>query len=91
MVRDGLNPGLDIEGILLTMYDSRLNLAQQVAAELRQHFADKVYKTVISRSVRLAEAPSHGQPIILYDIGSAGAQGYLSLAREVAGAARKNA
>jgi chromosome partitioning protein len=85
LVRQGLNPRLEIEGILLTMYDSRLNLAHQVADELRQHFPDKVYRTVISRSVRLAEAPSHGKPVIVYDIGSAGAQAYLELAREVAG------
>ncbi len=84
LVRNGLNPQLEIEGILLTMFDARLNLANQVAAELKQHFAGKVYKTVINRSVRLAEAPSHGKPIILYDVNSGGAQSYLALAREVA-------
>ncbi|MRR08496.1 ParA family protein [bacterium] len=84
LVRNGLNPQLEIEGILLTMFDARLNLANQVAEELKSHFPDKVYKTVINRSVRLAEAPSHGKPIILYDVNSNGAQAYLALAREVA-------
>lgn len=83
LVRGGLNPGLEIEGILLTMYDERLNLARQVAGEVRQHFPDKVYSTPIARSVRIAEAPSHGKPIILYDVNSTGAQSYLALAREV--------
>jgi chromosome partitioning protein len=78
-----LNPKLTIEGILLTMYDGRANLAQQVAQEVRQHFADRVFRTVIPRNVRLSEAPSHGRPIILYDIRCAGAEGYLHLAREV--------
>jgi len=85
LVKAGLNPGLEIEGILLTMFDARLNLANQVAQELKEHFPSKVYKTVIHRSVRLAEAPSHGKPIILYDVNSNGAQSYLALAREVAG------
>ena len=85
LVKAGLNPGLEIEGILLTMFDARLNLANQVAQELKEHFPSKVYKTVINRSVRLAEAPSHGKPIILYDVNSNGAQSYLALAREVAG------
>lgn len=89
MVKESLNPGLEIEGILLTMYDSRLNLAHQVGDDLRQHFPDKVYKTVINRSVRLAEAPSHGKPVITYDIGSPGAQAYLALAREVAAQHKK--
>jgi chromosome partitioning protein len=78
-----LNPKLEIEGILLTMYDGRANLAQQVAREVREHFADRVFRTVIPRNVRLSEAPSHGRPIILYDIRCAGAEGYLHLAREV--------
>jgi chromosome partitioning protein len=90
LVKEGLNPQLELEGILLTMFDSRLNLAQQVAEELKKHFPDKVYKTVINRSVRLAEAPSHGKPIILYDVNSQGAQGYLSLARELVKAEKKN-
>jgi chromosome partitioning protein len=83
LVRAGLNPSLEIEGILLTMYDDRLNLARQVAGEVRKHFPDKVYTTPIARSVRMAEAPSHGKPIILYDVNSTGAQSYLALAREV--------
>lgn len=89
MVKEGLNPGLEMEGILLTMYDSRLNLAHQVADELKQHFPEKVYQTVINRSVRLAEAPSHGKPVIVYDIGSPGAQAYLALAREMTGRYKK--
>jgi chromosome partitioning protein len=83
LVRNGINPELEIEGILLTMFDGRLNLAQQVAEEIKKHFPDKVYQTVINRSVRLAEAPSHGKPVILYDVNSQGAQGYLELAREI--------
>lgn len=83
LVKNGLNPELDIEGILLTMYDSRLNLAQQVAGEIKKHFPEKVYENFIARSVRIAEAPSHGKPIILYDVNSNGAQSYLALAKEV--------
>lgn len=78
-----LNPRLVVEGILLTMFDGRVNLASQVAAEVRQHFGQRVFRTVIPRNVRLSEAPSHGKPIILYDIRCAGADGYLQLAREV--------
>ncbi|MDI6739977.1 MAG: AAA family ATPase [Candidatus Edwardsbacteria bacterium] len=85
LVKNGLNPQLEVEGILLTMFDSRLNLANQVAQELKEHFPGKLYKTVIHRSVRLAEAPSHGKPIILYDVNSSGAQSYLALAREMIG------
>ncbi len=81
-VRDILNPALEIEGIALTMYDERMNLARQVAEEVRTHFGEKVYKTVIPRNVRLGEAPSFGKPIILYDIRSRGAEAYISLARE---------
>ncbi len=81
-VRDILNPTLEIEGIALTMYDERMNLARQVAEEVRNHFGEKVYKTVIPRNVRLGEAPSFGKPIILYDIRSRGAEAYISLARE---------
>ena len=84
LVKNGLNPELEIEGILLTMYDSRLNLAQQVAGEIKKHFPEKVYEACIARSVRIAEAPSHGKPIILYDVNSSGAQSYLALAKEVA-------
>ncbi len=81
-VRDLLNPGLEIEGIALTMYDERINLARQVADEVRTHFGPKVYETVIPRNVRLGEAPSFGKPIILYDIRSRGSEAYVSLARE---------
>lgn len=78
-----LNPQLSIEGILLTMADSRTLLGQGVAAEVRSHFPDKVYATTIPRNIRLAEAPGHGVPAILYDVRSSGAEAYLSLAREV--------
>lgn len=81
-VRDLLNPGLEIEGIALTMYDERMNLARQVADEVRNHFTEKVYNTVIPRNVRLGEAPSFGKPIILYDIRSRGCEAYVSLAKE---------
>lgn len=81
--RQTLNPRLELEGILLTMYDGRVNLSGQVAQEVRQHFPDRVFRTVIPRNVRLSEAPSHGQPVILYDIRCSGAEGYLQLAREV--------
>lgn len=83
LVQKGLNPALDIEGVLLTMYDRRLNLSRQVAAEAREYFGGKVYRTAIPRNVRLAEAPSFGQPIVLYDVLSQGAQAYLSLAKEL--------
>jgi chromosome partitioning protein len=82
-IRQHLNPGIALEGILLTMVDERTNLNQQVAAEIEQHFGDRVFTTRVSRSVRLGEAPSFGQPILLYDIRSTGAQAYLSLAREI--------
>jgi chromosome partitioning protein len=83
LVQDHLNPALRIEGVLLTMFDSRLNLSQQVADEARKFFAERVYKTVIPRNVRLSEAPSFGKPIVLYDPHSTGAESYRSLAREV--------
>lgn len=83
VVQRGLNPALDIEGVLLTMYDRRLNLSRQVADEAREYFGNRVYRTTIPRNVRLAEAPSFGQPIVHYDVLSAGAQSYLSLAREM--------
>jgi len=82
-VRAALNPALDIEGVLLTMYDERTNLGQQVAADVRQFFKEKVFRTVIPRNVRLGEAPSHGMPVMLYDVKSRGAEAYLALAREV--------
>jgi len=81
-VRDAVNPALEIEGIALTMYDERMNLSRQVAEEVRSHFGEKVYRTVIPRNVRLGEAPSFGKPIILYDIRSRGSEAYLNLARE---------
>ena len=81
-VRERRQPVLEIEGIVLTMYDERMNLARQVAEEVRNHFGEKVYKTVIPRNVRLSEAPSFGKPIILYDIRSRGSEAYVSLARE---------
>jgi chromosome partitioning protein len=83
LVQRNLNPELRIEGILLTMYDGRLNLARQVADEARRYFGDRVYRTMIPRNVRLGEAPSFGQPIILYDIASSGAQSYIQLAKEL--------
>jgi chromosome partitioning protein len=82
-VRAALNPSLDIEGVLLTMFDERTNLGQQVARDVRQFFKEKVFRTVIPRNVRLGEAPSHGMPVILYDVKSRGAEAYLALAREV--------
>jgi chromosome partitioning protein len=82
-VRAAFNPALDIEGVLLTMYDERTNLGQQVATEVREFFKEKVFRTVIPRNVRLGEAPSHGMPVILYDVKSRGAEAYLSLAKEV--------
>jgi chromosome partitioning protein len=79
-VKNGLNPGLEVEGIVLTMFDPRNNLAHQVAEEVKRHF--RVFDSVIPRNIRLSEAPSHGKPVLLYDIKSKGAEGYLSLARE---------
>jgi len=81
-VRESLNPALEIEGIALTMYDERMNLARQVAEEVRNHLGEKVYKSVIPRNVRLGEAPSFGKPIILYDIRSRGSEAYVNLAKE---------
>jgi len=85
LVRGQLNPRLGIQGIVLTMVDQRNNLARQVEAEVRSHFGDKVYRTRIPRNIRLSEAPSHGQPILLYDIHSKGAAAYVQLADEVLG------
>jgi len=82
-VRAALNPALDIEGVLLTMFDERTNLGQQVATDVREFFKEKVFRTVIPRNVRLGEAPSHGMPVILYDVKSRGAEAYLALAREM--------
>ncbi len=86
-VQSGLNPRLRIAGILLTMYDERTNLSRDVASEIRRHFDGQVYETVVPRTVRLAEAPSHGLPILQYDIKSRGAAAYLALAREFLGRA----
>jgi chromosome partitioning protein len=83
-VREGLNPRLEIEGVLLTMYDGRTKLSAQVASEVRRHMNGTVYQTVVPRSVRLSEAPSHGLPIALYDPASRGADAYRELAGEVA-------
>ena len=83
LIKQKLNPALDIEGFLLTMYDSRLRLSNQVLDEVRRHFQDLVFKTVIPRNVRLSEAPSHGIPVILYDADSVGAKTYLKLAQEI--------
>ena len=82
-VRGSVNPALEIRGIALTMYDERTRLSREVAEEVRQHFPDRVFKTVVPRNVRLAEAPSHGVPVLQYDIKSRGAQAYLNLAREL--------
>ena len=89
LVQRNLNPGLEIDGVLLTMFDQRLNLSRQVAEEAKEYFGDRVYQTPIPRNVRLAEAPSFGKPIVLYDILSAGAQAYLGLAREVMARSRR--
>lgn len=83
IVRQHLNPDLDIEGVLLTMYDTRTRLSNQVADEVKRYFDDKVFSSVISRNVRLAEAPSFGKPAILYDATSVGSKNYLALAREI--------
>ena len=82
-VRAALNPRLDIEGVLLTMFDERTHLGQQVARDVREFFSEKVFRTVIPRNVRLGEAPSHGMPVMLYDVKSRGAEAYLALAREM--------
>ena len=83
LVRNNLNDRLEVEGVVMTMYDSRTRLSEQVVAEVRENFGDAVYKTMIPRNVRLSEAPSYGQPIIYYDKSSKGAEVYLKLAKEV--------
>ena len=83
IIKPKLNPKLEIEGFLLTMYDARLRLANQIYEELKGHFADMVFKTVIPRNIRLSEAPSHGLPALLYDAESRGATSHISLAREI--------
>ncbi|MDR1217532.1 MAG: AAA family ATPase, partial [Oscillospiraceae bacterium] len=82
MIKRELNPGVEIEGVLLTMYDARTNLSAQVAAELKRYFSGKVYTVAVPRNVRIAEAPSHGMPISVYDRNSRGAQAYNALAEE---------
>jgi chromosome partitioning protein len=91
LIKQELNPGLAIEGVLLTMFDTRNKLASQVAQEVRKYFGNKVYTTVIHRNVALSEAPSHGKPVLLYDIRSRGAQSYLDLAKEVISNAKAGA
>lgn len=85
LVQQELNPKLEIGGILLTMFDGRNNLCHQVSDEIRSHFGDKVFRSVVPRNVRLSEAPSYGQPALMYDIASRGAQAYLEVAQEVLG------
>ena len=82
-VRKALNPGLEIQGVVLTMFDRRNNLSEQVAADVRDYFGDVVYRTMIPRNVRVSEAPSYGKPVIVYDMACSGARAYISLAREV--------
>lgn len=82
MTKSKLNPDLEIEGFLLTMYDSRLRLANQVATEVREHFGELTFKTIIQRNTRLSEAPSYGKPALLYDASSTGSVNYLNLAKE---------
>jgi chromosome partitioning protein len=88
LVRGSLNPRLEIQGVVLTMYDRRNSLSEQVAQDVRSHFGDKVYETVIPRNVRVSEAPSFGKPVLIYDLKCAGSQAYLKLAREVVGRER---
>ena len=88
LVRGNLNPKLEIQGVVLTMYDKRNRLSEQVAQDVRGHFGDKVYKTMIPRNVRVSEAPSFGQPVLVYDLKCLGSQAYLNLAREVVGRER---
>jgi chromosome partitioning protein len=82
-IRETLNPGLQIEGLVRTMFDPRNKLDNEVSAQLKEHFGDKLYRTIIPRNVRLAEAPSYGKPVISYDMQSKGAQAYLALAGEI--------
>lgn len=87
-IQSSINPALEIEGILLTMQDDRMNLSRQVSEEIRNYFGDQVYEAVIPRNVRLGEAPSFGKPVLLYDIRSSGSEAYLQLAREFIGRRR---
>ena len=88
LVRGNLNPKLEIQGVVLTMYDKRNRLSEQVAQDVRSHFGDKVYQTMIPRNVRVSEAPSFGQPVLIYDLKCLGSQAYLNLARELVGRER---
>ena len=88
-VKRAFNPSLEIQGVVLTMYDRRNNLSDMVAADVREHFGDKVYRTVIPRNVRVSEAPSHGKPVLVYDWRCAGSQAYIHLAREMLRRERK--
>jgi chromosome partitioning protein len=88
LVRGSLNPRLEIQGVVLTMYDRRNSLSDQVAQDVRAHFGEKVYETMIPRNVRVSEAPSYGKPVLVYDLKCAGSQAYLKLAREVVGRER---
>ena len=88
LVRGSLNPRLEIQGVVLTMYDRRNSLSDQVAQDVRSHFGDKVYETMIPRNVRVSEAPSFGKPVLVYDLKCSGSQAYLKLAREVVGRER---
>jgi len=90
-IRQSFNPGLEVEGVVLTMYDERTNLAQQVAGELRNFFGEKLFAATIPRNVRLAEAPSHGKPALLYDVRSKGAESYIRLAKEIMDRAQRRA
>ena len=83
VVQQNFNPPLGIDGVLLTMYDSRVNLCRQVAADAKEYFGDKMFRTVIPRNIRLAEAPSFGKPILLYDVQSVGAKSYLAVAQDL--------
>ena len=89
LVRGSLNPTLEMQGLVLTMYDRRNSLSEQVARDVRAHFGEKVYDTVIPRNVRVSEAPSYGKPVLIYDLKCAGSQAYLKLAREVVGRERQ--
>jgi chromosome partitioning protein len=83
LVQQGVNPSLGIDGVVLTMYDARLNLSRQVATDAREYFGAKVFQSVVPRNIRLAEAPSFGKPIIMYDVASVGAQAYMGVAKEL--------
>ena len=83
LIKKSYNPGLEIQGIVLTMFDKRNNLSNMVAADVREFFGDKVYETIIPRNVRISEAPSHGKPVLVYDVNCSGSQAYLHLAGEV--------